>query len=294
MLQRLKASDSNVTLVHLAGPAPSSGDCKGCIVLVHGIDGHHLKTWEAEPGQELWYEKIADENPGISVITVALPYSHVRFLSGKEQYLENLSPNLIEALLDHQVLDSPTLFVCHSLGGLLVKRALTDALSHARGNEFDIRRINVRGVMFLGVPHHGSPLAKTWFAWLLIALRSEASRDFKPGKRFIRDVHASFLRAIGRYQLCNVTSFHETRPLYFEYRKFAVGPVVRLIAKGVGPVVPPAYSAIPAEVGTGIELPSCHYTVAKLRLERNKPALEHIRAVSKDFVAKKPDLVLND
>ena len=65
--------------------------------------------------------------------------------------------------------DRPIIFVCHSLGGLVIKQAL--CICHEReshgGDEGDSDKIirNTVGIIFLGTPHRGSDAAK----WATIA-----------------------------------------------------------------------------------------------------------------------------
>jgi hypothetical protein len=53
----------------------------------------------------------------------------------------------------------PIVFVCHSLGGIVVKKALI--LAHERSSNPDFQDIlrNTRAIAFLGVPHEGSRFA---------------------------------------------------------------------------------------------------------------------------------------
>ncbi|GAB9474507.1 hypothetical protein Gpo141_00011629 [Globisporangium polare] len=65
----------------------------------------------------------------------------------------------------------PVIFVTHSLGGVLLKQILHDSAtstnaldpaSHLSSNDSTTRLVdNVAGVLFYGVPHHGSPVAQT-------------------------------------------------------------------------------------------------------------------------------------
>lgn len=55
--------------------------------------------------------------------------------------------------------DRPVVWVCHSMGGLLAKSIIVQALNDSDPN---IRAIgeNSRAILFLGTPHKGSPVAK--------------------------------------------------------------------------------------------------------------------------------------
>jgi hypothetical protein len=56
----------------------------------------------------------------------------------------------------------PIIFICHSLGGLVVKDALVKAASHdSHKRDHDLALIgrHTKGVLFLGTPHRGSQQA---------------------------------------------------------------------------------------------------------------------------------------
>ncbi|CRL02310.1 CLUMA_CG015381, isoform A [Clunio marinus] len=55
--------------------------------------------------------------------------------------------------------DRPIVWICHSMGGLIVKGIINEAL---KSNDPNVRKIgeNTRGIIFLGTPHRGSAIAK--------------------------------------------------------------------------------------------------------------------------------------
>lgn len=64
--------------------------------------------------------------------------------------------------------DKPIIFICHSLGGIIVKRALSYAQTrtgHKVSHDYSIFSCTY-GILFFGTPHHGSEKA-TWLNYLL-------------------------------------------------------------------------------------------------------------------------------
>ncbi len=51
------------------------------------------------------------------------------------------------------------IFICHSLGGLIVQRALTLPVDAAVGEDRRLLQESTGGIIFLGTPHGGSNLA---------------------------------------------------------------------------------------------------------------------------------------
>lgn len=78
------------------------------------------------------------------------------------QHAQTLIQNLAMDRKVEGTMDHPIIFVCHSLGGILVKRALelsndsTSAHADANRNVF----VSTYGILFLGTPHTGSDAAK--------------------------------------------------------------------------------------------------------------------------------------
>ena len=73
--------------------------------------------------------------------------------------IRDFGKQLLEALRleREECRDRPLIFVCHSLGGLVVKRAMVEA-SPARARHVDIYDSAV-GIVFLATPHRGSSKA---------------------------------------------------------------------------------------------------------------------------------------
>ena len=65
----------------------------------------------------------------------------------------------------------PIVFLCHSLGGIMGKRALI--LAHERDSNLNYKEIldNTRGIAFMGVPHQGSDSA-SWASFTANLLKS--------------------------------------------------------------------------------------------------------------------------
>ncbi|KAK7408618.1 hypothetical protein QQX98_009220 [Neonectria punicea] len=130
------------------------------IIAVHGLNGSAHGTWTNHVNGKIWLKDVLpDYVPGSRVYTFGYA-SKVR----SNPSLASL-PDFARALLDaiRNIRDQPketfrsTIFVCHSLGGLVCKQALVFAhLDHERYGSLLQSTI---GVLFLGTPHRGSNLA---------------------------------------------------------------------------------------------------------------------------------------
>jgi triacylglycerol esterase/lipase EstA (alpha/beta hydrolase family) len=77
-------------------------------------------------------------------------------------HAQTLLTNLTLERKSRETTHHPIIFVCHSLGGILVKKALEISEGNRGKNTEDLRLIFVStyGVMFLGTPHNGADPAK--------------------------------------------------------------------------------------------------------------------------------------
>ena len=64
---------------------------------------------------------------------------------------KTFSPPVGRKLIEAGVGDRPTVFVCYSMGGLVLKKILQTIPSLQK---------STKGVVFLATPHHGSPTAQ--------------------------------------------------------------------------------------------------------------------------------------
>lgn len=126
------------------------------MVLVPCPGADPLKTWTGEGGRQLWAtEGIRKQASSARVLT----YDHGYV---KEKWtLKSLATDLLQVLFEERSLRNnldrdrkrPLFFICHSIGGLVVKLALTEAGRH---NLYRPIVDFCHGVTFFATPHHGS------------------------------------------------------------------------------------------------------------------------------------------
>ena len=135
------------------------------VVAVHGLQGDAYKTWEHDNGF-LWLRDVLPaEIPFARIMTFG--YDSTVAFSNSVAKLEDKALDLLNRLSAKRsdAADStsrPIVFVCHSLGGIMVKKALI--LAHERSSDLYYKDIldNIKAIAFLGVPHKGSDSA--WWA----------------------------------------------------------------------------------------------------------------------------------
>lgn len=131
---------------------------KGMVLFVHGIDGNFNSTWSFDGKPEnFWPTWLASDFPDLCVSSIGYDASSTGWRGFSMSLIERAT-NLIHYLATRCTGDCPIVFICHSLGGLVVKQMLRTAYDSNR-NEYLGLATRLRGIMFLSTPHSGSDLA---------------------------------------------------------------------------------------------------------------------------------------
>jgi hypothetical protein len=191
------------------------------VVAVHGLQGDLYQTWTHENGT-MWLESILpDKIPYARIMTFG--YNSAIAFSSSEAMLEDKSIELINRLTVKRSSVSngstrPIVFVCHSLGGILVKKALI--LAHERSSDTQYRTIldNTKAIAFLGVPHRGANAA--WWATfaanslkgatLGVTTHTALVKDLRKASPTLATISKQF---VDRGKSLKIYTFYETRKL---------------------------------------------------------------------------------
>lgn len=128
------------------------------IVFLHGLDGDAVETWTHSNGS-FWPDWLASEMPRLRLLSVNHPSKKFASLfEGGGMGIVDRSIATLELLKTYDLGKRPTIFIAHSLGGLITKGFLRK--SHdLGGTEHNKILDNVAGIIFLATPHKGSGLA---------------------------------------------------------------------------------------------------------------------------------------
>ncbi|KAI0506067.1 hypothetical protein F5B22DRAFT_651114 [Xylaria bambusicola] len=228
------------------------------IVFLHGLNGRADKTFVHGRSGTYWpADLLPNDIPNARILSFGYDADVATFFGPVGQNtLQGHASNLVNALgNDNSGTNSiprKIIFVAHSLGGLVVKRAL--ALSEASA-DIHLRRMerDTIGVVFLGTPHRGADVASFTTAIINI-VRSAGIRAnskildvFKRESQVLASVEDSFSnwlrKTSGRFAL---SCFYETLELL-----------------GVGMVVKPDSATIPGWPTQSIN--ANHMDMAKFR-----------------------------
>ncbi len=177
------------------------------IIFVHGLGGDRIGTWQTGP-ENFWPRWLAAEFPGARVFTFGFNSGMLAgILVGDGATLQDIASTLADALLSRERAAPRTLFVCHSLGGLVVKQMIRRCAESA---DSDHRHLgsSVAAIAFLGTPHSGARAATT-VDLLLRRFLSGQSKQLVYGDAALLDLNNSF-RSRASAPPITVRSYYET------------------------------------------------------------------------------------
>lgn len=171
-------------LIPIARP---KGRVRANVIFVHGLGGDAYQTWTGsddqnnpdKPENPFWPIWLAKDIEGLSVWTASIESSATNW-AGTSMPLPDLAKNLAYVIRNRdrtasdegeRLFDKPLIFVCHSLGGLLIKKILKTAKENQE-HDADAQRLldAVKGIVFIATPHTGSRQAillrrLRWLTW---------------------------------------------------------------------------------------------------------------------------------
>jgi len=147
-------------------------DARADVVLVHGLNGNPVKTWTA-PGNGVYWptdllpRSLKNEHANVLVYGYnADVYANKKDKSSPSDNFVHLhAQSLVTSLTQYRKSEgterNPIIWVAHSLGGIVTKRALLYSNDVRAHHQEDFRSIFVStyGIIFLGTPHNGSDMA---------------------------------------------------------------------------------------------------------------------------------------
>ncbi|OBT75830.1 hypothetical protein VF21_05527 [Pseudogymnoascus sp. 05NY08] len=250
------------------------------VIFVHGLGGSSRMSWSYNRDENLfWPEAWLPTEPDIRT---------ARILSfGYNAYFASQGPNSIAGIGDFakQLLfdmkfgkDSlgedlnvghrPIIFVVHSMGGLVFKKAV---MQGHNDDEFKGLISQVKAVLFLSTPHRGTNLAETLNRILSVSIFNHSPKryvsELKKNSPFIEDINEEFRKHAPGLQ---IFSFYETL-------ETAIGPKRVLILQRASSTL-----EYPHEVT--MPLNADHHRVCKFP-NREDPSYRSIKGVIKSLVS---------
>lgn len=222
------------------------------VVFVHGFLSNGKDCWKNEASDAYWPEILKNESEHDSIGIYVYTYQ-TDFFSGSYS-LGDVVDDLKERLqLDHVLSSKALVFVCHSMGGIVVRRYLVS-------REHDLKDVAV-GLYLVASPSLGSNYAN----WLepIAQLMNHSQADvlrFSQNNQWLNDLNKDFKNLIGTNRLA-------IRGKEITEDKFVILVKLRFLKQVVEPLSGALYFPEP------YKLPgSDHFSIAK---PENKDSTQH-------------------
>ena len=206
------------------------------IVFVHGLNGNPYKTWTSEKTKTFWPSALLPpviEDTKARILVYGYDADVTSFTDGASKdkihnHAESLVANLRANRNIRRANERPIIFVAHSLGGLVVKRALIYSAGIRGNNTEHLRSIFVStyAILFLGTPHQGADVAE-WgsrLEWICGAVLPSNVVDSQPqlidalkrNNETLQVIDREFVQMMNRF---HIYFFHEGKPTKLGMKK---------------------------------------------------------------------------
>jgi tetratricopeptide (TPR) repeat protein len=251
------------------------------VIFVHGLGGDSSGTWRSSKDDaSSWPHWLAAAEPTVGVWSLgyaASPSKWPRVLgwfgarwrdAGHAMSLPDRAVQVLDLLALKRLGERPLFFICHSLGGLLVKQVLRTA---AEAGDARKRRVaeNTRAVLFLATPHSGAALASLIGSFPTIFGATASIEDLR--------AHEPHLRELGNWYRRRAPELGIATTTYFETRD----------VRGVALIVDPT-SAHPGVGEDPVGVDEDHLSIAKPREPEAQVCLKALEILHQFVLASRP------
>lgn len=182
------------------------------LIFVHGLNGGSQSTWSKGNSPSLfWPQEWLPLDDGFQDTRIHT-FGYASGISTSSILnVRDFARSLLGAIKDNPLMNRgvppPLIFVAHSMGGLVVKKA--HILGHQEP-EFQQVIDRVSSIVFLGTPHQGAAIAQTLARLVALMGARPFVDDLLPQSPMLQSINEDFPRSAGKLQLM---SFYETRPM---------------------------------------------------------------------------------
>ena len=200
------------------------------IVFIHGLGGDSRKTWSRDHNPELFWPglwlPLETELERARIFTFGY---NAKFLPGEAKSIASITDFAKELLFElrfgrtHEgkkfsIGETPLIFVTHSMGGLLAKKA---CILGQNDEHYKALVQSISAIVFLSTPHRGSNLAEILNRILIASFQSSRNfiKDLNRNSMALEEINEQFRHIAPRL---SIWSFYETLPTPIGPRKMMV------------------------------------------------------------------------
>ena len=234
--------------------AISAGDAnEPAVVFVHGLNGDDTGTWTSE--NCFWPTLVAEDLPSWAVWTLSYDGA-LSGWSGNAMPLPEQGNTILDLLKNEPRLSDRSLFfVCHSMGGLVIKTAVAHAANHRR-LEYESLLRRVAGIVFVATPHSGAALAILADVVKPVLRTNPQVANLALHDPHLRTLSEQFQEAQGRFGFA-VRTYAETAGVLVGRRFLGINWGYRQV------IVDPSSSVPHVARGIVVSLPEDHFSICK-------------------------------
>ncbi|KAG7189606.1 hypothetical protein KM043_017290 [Ampulex compressa] len=223
------------------GPYFCAGDDK-CVIKCEHDRRYRTQCWPKD-----W---LPEDVPSLRILGVNYDtnlsmWTNLCPIDGRKTTMKERSTEYTEKLLRAGIGLKPIIWVCHSMGGLIVKKMLVEEWKN--GDKHNICK-NTRGILFYSTPHRGSHVAVLAQTTQMLVWPSIEVQELREESPELLKLHEEFLNMLKVYPI-QIVSFSETKPTTVTALKLSYQFVS-------------SHSADPG-VGEFYEIPQDHLSICK-------------------------------
>ena len=180
------------------------------VIFIHGLGGNSNTTWSfTQKADGYWPTWLANDLENTNVWVVEYESRLTSTLSGGAgASIYETSTMLLDFAIAKGLGKRPAVFICHSLGGLLVKQMLR-LCSDSTKPDYKAFLNATKGIVFLSTPHNGSKLAAS-IANILSTITSSKIDNLSYGQEQLLDLGKWFSNWAGQNSI-SVSAYCESK-----------------------------------------------------------------------------------
>lgn len=193
------------------------------IVFVPGLGAHPEDSWKSESTGFNWTtDGLVRDFPRARILLYMYESAWTGSLKVK-QFMSNIAMTLLNGLRSKRegaVQRRPIVFIGHSMGGLVVAKAIT--IADSRRDKFPVMFEAIAAAIFFGTPFNGAPVASVAAMYAYLAEKAGTASTsklldlMKPGDEGLRELKHEFMRLVGKLSpKIDLLCFYEEQPTDF-------------------------------------------------------------------------------
>ncbi|PGH02524.1 hypothetical protein AJ80_08835 [Polytolypa hystricis UAMH7299] len=192
------------------------------IVAIHGLDENGTTAWTHPETRYFWLQDLcSDDDLGARVLTFDYKADATSFFgsTSADRILHHAQTLLEELSAERELedcIERPIVFICHGLGGVIVKKALAISSASTSAKQARLHSIvtSTFGLIFFGTPHEGIEKGR-WFLLSrglkgILKNKSQLVAAIEKNAETLQNITDQFLPLLKQFRIHNFWEMVET------------------------------------------------------------------------------------